>query len=35
VQRLGFLDGREVYASVALRVLGSALFALAESRKSD
>ncbi|MET9501933.1 hypothetical protein ABZY42_09390 [Streptomyces sp. NPDC006622] len=32
VQRLGFLDGYEVYASVALLVLAFALFAAAESR---
>lgn len=34
VQRLGFLDGYEIYASVALLVLAFALFAAAESRKS-
>ncbi|CAL9625376.1 hypothetical protein SUDANB15_05923 [Streptomyces sp. enrichment culture] len=34
VQRIGLLDGYEVYASVALLVLGGALFAAAESRKS-
>ncbi|MGW2723926.1 hypothetical protein [Streptomyces sp. NPDC001492] len=34
VQRLGFLDGYGVYASVALVVLALALFAAAESRKS-
>ncbi len=34
VQRLGFLDGYELYASVALLVLGVALFAAAGSRKS-
>ncbi|CAL9616629.1 hypothetical protein [Streptomyces sp. NPDC057838] len=34
VRRLGFLDGYEVYASVALLVLGVALFAAAGSRKS-
>ncbi|MEV3968494.1 hypothetical protein AB0K68_10195 [Streptomyces sp. NPDC050698] len=34
VQRLRFLDGHEVYASVALLVLGVALFAAAGSRKS-
>ncbi|MEU6254767.1 hypothetical protein ACFY1L_05975 [Streptomyces sp. NPDC001663] len=34
VQRLGFLDGYGVYASVALVVLAFALFAAAESRKS-
>jgi hypothetical protein len=34
VQRLGFLDGYEIYASVALLVLGVALFAAAGSRKS-
>ncbi|MZD53308.1 hypothetical protein [Streptomyces sp. SID5606] len=33
VQRVGFLDGAELYASVALLVLGAALFAAAESRK--
>ncbi|MFF7049998.1 hypothetical protein ACFY94_16735 [Streptomyces griseorubiginosus] len=31
VQRLGFLDGYEVYASVALIVLAFALFAAAEA----
>ncbi|MDT0615075.1 hypothetical protein [Streptomyces lancefieldiae] len=34
VQRLGFLDGYEVYGSVALLVLGGALFAAAGSRRS-
>ncbi|MFI7412068.1 hypothetical protein ACIBU0_25700 [Streptomyces sp. NPDC049627] len=34
VQRIGFLDGYEIYASVALLVLAFALFAAAESRKS-
>ncbi|MBT2418846.1 hypothetical protein J7F01_26850 [Streptomyces sp. ISL-22] len=34
VQRLGFLDGFEIYASVALLVLAFALFAAAQSRKS-
>ncbi|WP_327397212.1 hypothetical protein [Streptomyces phaeochromogenes] len=34
VQRLDFLDGREIYGSVALLVLAFALFAAAESRKS-
>ncbi|WP_435227547.1 hypothetical protein [Streptomyces sp. Tue6028] len=34
VRRVGFLDGYEVYASVALIVLSVALFAAAESRKS-
>ncbi|CAM5438768.1 MULTISPECIES: hypothetical protein [Streptomyces] len=34
VQRVGFLDGFEIYASVALLVLAFALFAAAESRKS-
>jgi hypothetical protein len=34
VQRLGFLDGYEIYASVVLLVLGLALVAAAESRKS-
>ncbi|UIX35313.1 hypothetical protein [Streptomyces sp. GQFP] len=33
VRRIGFLDGYEVYASVALLVLSFALFAAAESRK--
>ncbi|WP_329269126.1 hypothetical protein [Streptomyces sp. NBC_01451] len=33
VQKLGFLDGYEIYASVALLVLSFALFAAAESRK--
>ncbi|PZH08760.1 hypothetical protein C1I97_15620 [Streptomyces sp. NTH33] len=35
VQRIGFLDGYEVYASVALIVLACALFAVAESRKPE
>ncbi|MEW2164524.1 hypothetical protein AB0912_16250 [Streptomyces sp. NPDC007084] len=30
VQRLGFLDGHEIYASVTLVVLAFALFAVAE-----
>ncbi|QEU90826.1 hypothetical protein [Streptomyces kanamyceticus] len=34
VQRLGLLDGYEIYASVTLLVLAVALFAAAESRKS-
>ncbi|MEU6557678.1 hypothetical protein ABZ915_46870 [Streptomyces sp. NPDC046915] len=34
VQRLGFLDGYEVYASITLVVLAFALFAAAESRGS-
>ncbi len=34
VQRIGLLDGYEIYASVALVVLGFALFAAAESRRS-
>ncbi|MDX2548610.1 hypothetical protein ACOT81_44910 [Streptomyces sp. WI04-05B] len=34
VQKLGFLDGYEIYASVALLVLSFALFAAAESRRS-
>ncbi|MFD7401932.1 hypothetical protein ACFV7R_04520 [Streptomyces sp. NPDC059866] len=34
VQRVGFLEGYEIYASVALVVLAFALFAAAESRKS-
>ncbi|MDW4909979.1 hypothetical protein RB628_32775 [Streptomyces sp. ADMS] len=33
VQKLGFFDGYEIYASVALLVLSVALFAAAESRK--
>ncbi|MFF9090857.1 hypothetical protein ACF1BE_31670 [Streptomyces sp. NPDC014991] len=33
VQRLDFLDGYGVYASVALLVLAFALFAVAESRE--
>ncbi|MBD0422099.1 hypothetical protein AB0L35_09735 [Streptomyces sp. NPDC052309] len=33
VQRIGLLDGYEIYASIALLVLGGALFAAAESRK--
>ncbi len=31
VQRIGFLDGYEIYASIALVVLAFALFAAAES----
>ncbi|WP_399944041.1 hypothetical protein ACGH52_30885 [Streptomyces sp. BBFR25] len=34
VQRIGVLDGYEVYASVVLLALGGALFAAAESRKA-
>lgn len=34
VQRLGFLDGYELYASAALVVLAFALFALAEAQDS-
>ncbi len=33
MRRAGFLDGFEIYASVALLVLGVALFAVAETRK--
>ncbi|MEV0225375.1 hypothetical protein [Streptomyces sp. NPDC050704] len=33
VQRLGFLDGYEIYGGIALLVLSIALFAAAESRK--
>lgn len=33
VQMLGFLDGYEIYASMALLALSFALFAAAESRK--
>ncbi|GCB44783.1 hypothetical protein [Streptomyces sp. NL15-2K] len=32
VQRVGFLDGYEIYASVTLIVLAIALFAVAESQ---
>lgn len=34
VQRLGFLDGYEIYAGVALVVLAFAVFAAAESVRS-
>ncbi|AWW36912.1 MULTISPECIES: hypothetical protein [Streptomyces] len=34
VQRIGFLDGYGIYASVTLVVLAFALFAAAESRRS-
>ncbi|MFF4037054.1 hypothetical protein [Streptomyces sp. NPDC001816] len=34
VQKIGFLDGYEVYASVALLLLAFALFAVADSQKS-
>jgi hypothetical protein len=34
LQRIGFLDGYGIYASVALIVLAFALFAAAESRGS-
>jgi len=34
VQKLDFLDGYELYASITLVVLAIALFAAAESRKS-
>jgi hypothetical protein len=34
VQKVGFLDGYGIFASVALVVLAFALFAAAESRKS-
>lgn len=34
-QRWGALDGYEIYASVALIVLALALFAVADSRKSN
>lgn len=33
VQRVGLLDGYEIYASVTLVVLAFALFAVAESRR--
>ncbi|MCL7429712.1 hypothetical protein [Streptomyces sp. YS415] len=32
VQRVGLLDGYEIYASITLLVLGFALFAAAENR---
>jgi hypothetical protein len=35
VQRLGVLDGYEIYASIALLALSIALFAAAESRFSN
>ncbi|MEU6823462.1 hypothetical protein ABZ921_22735 [Streptomyces atriruber] len=35
VQRLGFLDGYETYASVALIVLACALFAAVRSQRAD
>ncbi|MFD4477861.1 hypothetical protein ACFWPU_17340 [Streptomyces sp. NPDC058471] len=34
VQRIGFLDGHEIYAGVTLIVLALALFGVAESRKA-
>lgn len=34
VRRLDFLDGHEIYASLALVVLAFALFAVAESTKT-
>ncbi|MFD0549442.1 hypothetical protein ACFQ0X_09805 [Streptomyces rectiviolaceus] len=34
VQRIGFLDGYEIYAGVTLIVLALALFAVVESRKA-
>ncbi|MFG2029792.1 hypothetical protein [Streptomyces sp. NPDC048825] len=34
IQRLDFLDGYEIYASIAQLVLSIALFAVAESLKS-
>jgi hypothetical protein len=34
VQRIGFLDGYEVYGSVVLLVLAVVCFAVAESRRS-
>ncbi|MFJ2769064.1 hypothetical protein [Streptomyces sp. NPDC087300] len=34
VQRLGFLDGYEIFASVTLLVLAVALFAAVESHRS-
>ncbi|MET8975236.1 hypothetical protein ABZX85_06400 [Streptomyces sp. NPDC004539] len=35
VRQIGFLDGVEVYASIALVVLACALFAVAERRRPD
>ncbi|MGW4082569.1 hypothetical protein ACWEGS_05990 [Streptomyces sp. NPDC004822] len=35
VQRVGFLDGYEIHASVTLLVLAFALFAVAENRTSE
>jgi hypothetical protein len=35
IRHLGFLDGREVYGSVALIVLAIALFAAAGSQERD
>ncbi|MFJ8823049.1 hypothetical protein ACIREE_14825 [Streptomyces sp. NPDC102467] len=35
IQHIGFLDGREVYGSIALIVLAIALFAAAESQKTS
>ncbi|MFG3246609.1 hypothetical protein [Streptomyces sp. NPDC048187] len=34
VRRIAFLDGYELYASLALLALGGSLFAAAESRRS-
>lgn len=35
VQRIDFLDGYEVYASIALLVLACALFVLADKQKTE
>ncbi|NEB74536.1 hypothetical protein G3I40_04710 [Streptomyces sp. SID14478] len=35
IQHIGFLDGREVYGSIALIVLAIALFAAAGSQKES
>ncbi|MEV1024701.1 hypothetical protein [Streptomyces sp. NPDC050264] len=35
IRHIGFLDGREVYGSIALIVLAIALFAAAESQKKS
>ncbi|MGY0019618.1 hypothetical protein [Streptomyces sp. cg35] len=35
IRHVGFLDGREVYGSIALIVVAIALIAAAESQKAD
>ncbi|GAA1013344.1 MULTISPECIES: hypothetical protein [Streptomyces] len=35
VQRIGFLDGYEIYASIALIVLACALFVLSDKQKTE